>query len=183
MSKKSKIFIALGVIVAVSVIAAVTVIATSSYGTQSDPLVTKSYLDETVVPSLDDKLDSSIAAARDELNAEFDRKADEYLEDVKGELDEFKNSELSNGFAVISLAEGQSVSCSVGTEIMLRIGSVVSYGPSLPRLIDETTGSTLDYSGSSLVKNHMYMVTIQGNGVTAASSAKILIKGEYEIIG
>ena len=79
------------------------------------------------------------------------------------------------------LKKNQTVTCAVGTEIMPRIGTVKSFGPDNPRLVDETTGKTVPEAGTTLEKNHMYMVTIKNNGIKAASDAKVLIHGEYTI--
>jgi hypothetical protein len=116
------------------------------------------------------ELDKSISTKADELTTAFNKLV------TSGGV-----STTDSGFSVISLTSGQTLTCSVGTEIMLRIGSVSSAGSSSPRLIDETTGSSVTSSGTALTKNHMYMVTIQGNGITATSSAKVLIRGSYTI--
>ena len=84
-------------------------------------------------------------------------------------------------FSVITMQSGERLVCAVGTEIMLRIGTAESYGPSNPRLIDETTGSAVSEAGQPLEKNHMYMVTIKNNGITATSNVYVVVRGEYTI--
>ncbi|MGM9521529.1 MAG: hypothetical protein ACI3VB_03530 [Oscillospiraceae bacterium] len=168
MTKKRKFVIALGVLLAVALVAGLSTLAATTYGTQSDPLVTLSYLEKTVTPNIMNQLQDSIDNKAAELKAEFDKKLSE-------------SGSTTSGFSVISLTSGQTVTCSVGTEIMLRVGTAVSAGADSPRLIDETTGSSVTSAGTSLTKNHMYMVTIQGNGIKATSSVKILIRGDYTI--
>ena len=170
MTKKKKLVIAAGVLLAVAMIVGLTTLAVTNFGTQSDPLVTLSYLEKKLTPSILDQLQTSIDAKANELKAEFDKK-----------LASSGAGSTVSGFSVVSLTSGQKVTCSVGTEIMLRIGSAVTYGSDSPRLIDETTGSAVSAAGTALTKNHMYMVTIQGNGIEATSSVKILIRGEYTI--
>jgi len=178
MKKREKILIALCVLLATALVVGLTTLAATSYGTQSDPLVTLSYLNDTVKPAIESALDSKISSASSSLTSSFDTKTAEYeskLASIAG------GGSGGSGFSVISLSAGQTVTCQVGTEIMLRIGSVSSAGPDAPRLIDETGGGEVAYAGTALVKNHMYMVTIAGNGVTAASSAKVLIRGTYTV--
>ena len=145
---------------AVLLVAGATAAAITNYGSQSDPLVTLSYLNDTVKPAIMDELDRKLANASSGGSVN------------SGESD----------FTVVTLSKGQVVKCDVGTEIMLRIGSASSYGPDSPRLIDSTTGDAVSSSGSALTKNHMYVVTIVNNGITATSSnTKILIRGSYTI--
>ncbi len=165
MNWKKKLIIALGVALGVALVAGITALAVGNYGTESDPLVTLSYLNDTVTPTIMKDLDDYV-----------DEKADE-LTDSFAELAE--NGGTESGFSVISLTSGQTLSCSVGTEIMLRIGTAVSYGEDVPRLIDESTTESVINSEYALTANHMYMVTIQGNGIKATSNVKILIRGSY----
>lgn len=164
MSKKKKLLISLSIIIAVAFVAGVTAVATSTYGSQSDPLVALSYLDDTVTPSIMSRLETMIN------------------EKISG-ISVGGTTTVTNGqeFSVVSLTNGQTLTCSVGTEIMLRIGSAVSAGSSSPRLVDETTGSSVTSSGTALTQNHMYMVTIKGNGIKATSSVKVLVRGDYTI--
>lgn len=136
--------------------AGITVYAAFNYGSKDDPLVTKSYLDEVLTPEL--------------------------MEEFSARLDAFDSASGDSGaFSVLTLSRGQTVSCQVGCEIMLRIGSASASGPDSPALVDTTSGTTLD-AGGVLEKNHLYMATIVNNGLTASQdSTKILIRGEYAV--
>ena len=132
--------------------AAATAYAVNNYGTQADPLITKSYLDEVLQP---------------ELLAEFD----DMLSDGAGGAD----------FRVVTLQNGQTLSAGVGCEVMLRIGSASASGPDSPVLVDTTSGTTLE-NGNSMVKNHLYMITIVNNGLKAtADGTKVLVSGSYTV--
>ena len=155
-------------------------------GSASDPLVTLSYLNETFLPSMlgkaEEKLDERKAAAAKELTAQVQA-------DVK-KLEEKYGSQTSGGgtstgaadsFTVVTLTNGQTLAGEIGCEVMLRVGTAVVVSPSSPGLIDSTDGSTID-SGKSLVKNHLYMMTISDRGVKAtAATTKLLVRGGYEI--
>ena len=154
MKQRKRILITLAAL-ALILAAAAAAYAVSSYGTQADPLVTKSYLDEVLTP---------------ELMAEFN-----------AQLDAHENAPGGGAFTVVTLSRGQTVTCQTGCEVMLRIGSARASGDDSPALVDTTSGTTLD-GGGALEKNHLYMVTIAGNGLTASEeTTKILISGEYTI--
>lgn len=157
MSKKKIFMVVLCAVIGLAALSAA-VYAGVSYGTESDPLITKSYLDEVLQPELEQRfrteLDSAIAAVE---------------------------SENSGDFTVITLYKGQTVTCGVGCEVMLRIGSAEAKGVDYPVLVDTTKGESAA-SGTAMVTNHLYMVTIAGNGFKAkADNTKLLIKGVYTI--
>ena len=173
MTNRKKVTIAIGVLLAVALVVGLTTLAVTNYGTQSDPLVTLSYLQDTLTPQIMEQLEDQLYA-----------KADELTEDFENLLSQNGGSSTSAGtatFSVVTLNAGDVLSCSVGTEIMPRIGTVVSAGSDSPRLIDETTGESISSSDVQLEHNHMYMVTIDGNGIKATSSSKVLIRGSYTV--
>jgi hypothetical protein len=96
--------------------------------------------------------------------------------------EKLKDADIGSiGFTLVTLSRGQTVSCAVGTELLLRIGTAQAAGASAPALVDSTDGTTLT-AGQALTANHMYMVTIQGNGFKAtADTVKVLIRGDYLI--
>ncbi len=140
-------------VIAVAVLAAgIGAYAASSYGTQSDPLVAMSYLEDVLQPQIENSLDAKISEA------------------TKG---------LSNGgsasFTAVSLEAGQSLSVSSGTEIVLRSGSCASSGA----LSDVTAGTELG-SGAELTANHLCLASASAT-LTAASAATLLIRGSYSL--
>ena len=170
MTKRGKFIAAICVLLLVVFTAGISAaIATSSLGSQSDPLVTKSYLDQTVKPALTTQLNKDIDTAVKELTADFDQK-------LSG------TGSGGNTFTLVTLSSGQTLTCSAGTELMLRIGTAVTAGPDYPRLINTTTGESVGSAGTGLTANHLYMCTIAGNGITAtAGTTKLLVRGAYTI--
>lgn len=141
-------------LLALCAIAGITVYAAYNYGTKDDPLITKSYLDEVLTPELMAELEAQLNAAGSDTDA---------------------------AFKVLTLSKGQTVTCQVGCEVMLRIGTATASGADSPVMVDTTSGSTLE-NGGALVKNHLYMVTIVNNGFTAyADTTKVLISGSYTV--
>ena len=178
MSKGTKAVIAIAVLVAVAVVSGLTTMAVTNYGSKDDPLVTLSYLNETVTPAITDAFNKPLDEKAAELTGQFN---DLIAQAGLGE-EENTSSTQPSGFVVVTLKNGQTVTCGVGTEIMLRIGTAESFGPDTPRLSDETGGQSVNDAGTQLTVNHMYMVTIKGNGVKATrDNTKILIRGEYTV--
>ena len=134
-------------------------------GTEQDPLVTLSYLNETFMEQLMKKVDEKIAARNSQLSLPSGGQA----------------GETASTFTVVTLTKGQTLSGAIGCEVMLRVGSASCVSPSSPGLIDETAASVLQ-NGGALVQNHLYMMTIEGRGVQAtAATTKLLVRGTYTI--
>ena len=104
------------------------------------------------------------------------QKLDEKLASVS-----VKPASAAETFKVVTLKSGQRITCAVGCEIMLRIGSAKAVGSVNPVLVDITQSTELK-NGTALVKNHLYLVTIKDNGIQAtANNTKVLIRGTYTI--
>ena len=156
MSKKRIIIIILCAVLALAL--GFSVFAATSYGSEDDPLITKSYLTKILLPQLQEDFQEELDAAV----AEIER-------DGSGE------------FTVITLSKGQTVKCGVGCEVMLRIGSAEAMGDSAPAMVNTTTAESI-FKGYKLEVNNLYLVTIEGNGFKATSdNTKLLIKGDYKI--
>ena len=137
---------------AVLLLAGVTAYAATSYGTQDDPLITKSYLDEVMKPEIERELQTKLEAAA----ADMQRSA-------PGE------------FAVVSLKAGQTLRCAAGCQLLPVSGSVSALGA----LSDTTAGSAVE-AGSALSLNHLYLATETG-GVTAQAAATVLVSGTWSV--
>lgn len=130
-------------------------------GSDRDPLVTLSYLNETFFNEIMRQVDQKIAQRTGQASP--------------------SGGGASASFTVVTLSQGQTLTGGVGCEVMLRIGSAVCVASSDPGLIDETTAATLA-GGGALVQNHLYMMTIEGRGVRAtADNVKVLARGSYTV--
>ncbi|MBQ9459043.1 MAG: hypothetical protein IJU66_03840 [Oscillospiraceae bacterium] len=164
---------------------AVTVFAAGSPGSEGDPLVTVSYLDETFLPQMlgrvNELLEQRDAALARRLSEQVDADIQRLSTQMGGQNIDNSTSEKHDTFTVVTLSEGQTLRGDIGCEVMLRVGSANCVSSSTPGLIDETDGSTLG-GGSALVKNHIYMMTIEDRGVKAtAATVKVLVRGGYTI--
>lgn len=148
--KKRKILTA-GIILAVVLAAGAGVYAIGGYGSADDPLISKSYLDQVLLPQL-----------REEFRQE-------------------QGGTAKGSFELVTLYDGQTLTGETGCELLLRIGSACVTAEDSPGLVDTSSGSTID-DGAALAKNHLYMVSIRGNGITAVGgTAKLLVSGNYSI--
>ena len=130
-------------IVTVAVLAATGVAAAGSIGSADDPLVTYSYVNDT----------------------------------LKKEV----LSEANGGFVLVTMKKGETLKGTVGTEVMLRVGTATCMASSAPGLIDTTSAGSID-NGAALSKNHLYMMTIEERGVKAtAATVKVLVRGTYTV--
>ncbi len=164
MKKKTKIIITL--LCALAIIGSAAAYAAVNYGSESDPLITKSYLEDILVPGLE---------------KDFDEKLNEAII-TSGSSSTDGITVVGDEFTVLSLSVGQTVICKPGCEFIPRIGKVSSYGSDFPAVIDTSSGGSHG-SGVTLQDNHLYMVTIEGCGLQATSGTviKILIKGSYTV--
>ena len=174
---KSKIIIGVVFLAAVTLVSGASILAFASPGAQSDPFITLSYLTDVFKP----QVMAEVGRTGNELQQSFNTR----ISTLESQLQANQNSapatpNPADVFSVVTLSRGQSLTCSVGTEIMLRIGAATGFGTA-PAIVDYTDGEALA-SGSALTPNHMYMVTIQGNGVRAAAdTVRVLVRGTYSI--
>jgi hypothetical protein len=177
-SSKKKLAVALTAAVAVCAVAGGTVLA-ATIGTEDDPLVSKSYVDNkieqvlTLINGNGTTTSASTAVDKDAIVAEV-------LEQINsGDLT--GGSVAVDGYAPVSVAVGQTIYGGEGTELILRAGKgkVVISGED--GIADITTGNELK-SGSTITKNHLLIVPRADNrGVKVSEAAWFLVKGTYEI--
>ena len=174
---KTRIISAILVVAVIVLVFGSTLIVTAAPGTQVDPFITLSYLNDVFRP----QIMAEVRSAEEELTSTLEDKIAEFEEMLKeAEQGSTVTPEDAEVFSVVTLSRGQSLTCSVGVEIMLRIGTAIGFG-SNPALVNYTTGETLS-AGTALTTNHMYLVTIEGNGITAtADTVRVLVRGEYSV--
>jgi len=184
--KKNHWLLRLGGLLLVSyTLLTLSVIAAGTAGTQNDPLVTLSYLNNTFMSQLLGEVNTKLESH----DAELSRKLDEQVQaDTKAlvdkyglSVDEGNSSGNVNTFTVVTLSDGQTLYGEVGCEVMLRVGTAVCVSSSTPGLIDETDGTTLGGNGA-LAQNHLYMMTVSERGVkSTAATTKVLVRGGYSV--
>ena len=132
----------------------------ASAGTQSDPLVTLSYLTGQFTTSVLSQVDKQVTEAQAELEAKFDAK----LQSAGG------GSSSGGVYTTVALSAG----------LLLRSGSAVCATSADPGLVDTTEGGTVN-AGESITANHLYMTIGSQSGMKASSSVQVMVRGGYTI--
>ncbi len=172
-----KLIPAVQIAAAACIIAGGTAVFAATVGTESDPLVSKSYVDskiEQVLTLINANGTGGGSAADSEaiVNEVINRIN---AGDVTG------GAVAVNSYVPVSVAVGQTIYGGEGTELILRAGKGSAVIPGAEGIADITTGGELK-NGGAAVKNHLLIVPrSDGRGVKVTEAAWFLVKGEYEI--
>ncbi len=129
-------------------------LAAGSQGSQSDPLVTLSYLNETALPAIMKQVDEKLAEREQAFTKQLQEGGSQAV------------------FTVVELAAGKSVILSAGSQVLLRTGAAVGSG-----LMDLTDGAAL---GGALPANHLCLAVADSQTVTASEKTTLMIQGSYK---
>lgn len=123
-------------------------------GSSSDPLVSKSYIEDTLMPQIKTLISDEVAK---------------------------RDSKTGTSFTVVSLKAGQKLMCDAGCELILRMGNATVIATEKGGLADTTGGYDLA-NGSAMPSNHLLIVPVSdGRGITALNDVLVMAKGYYEI--
>ncbi len=126
-------------------------LAAGAQGTQSNPLVTLSYINEQVIPDLLKQVEAKIA---------------------KHEKEAVPGQEAA--FRTVEVKAGKSVELSAGAQVVLRSGKATSKD-----LLTDLTDATGLTGTGELVENHLYLATADGQKITAGEKVTLMILGGY----
>lgn len=158
MEKRKRLFKS-GVTVVICLAVLSGMVVFSAPGGADDPVVTKSYIVEQVVPEIKAYIDErfGIAASEGVVTSRTD------------------------SFMVVNVADGKKVMCEAGTELILRMGSGTVIATQKGGLADITAGYDLA-DGTAMPSNHCLVVPVSdGRGFKATSDVIVMIKGGYTI--
>lgn len=199
--KKWSIWVTCG-LVAVLMVAGLVAIA-AEYGSQSDPLVTLSYIEKVLLPNAQKDVDKSVSNAMEDfedalsdsnksIQSYIDKKLrsfasgdvdDELIDAIAASVVEQMGGSVTAGevsWSVVQVPAGSTVVCEAGVQAVLRVGQAVCVAAGSPGLIDLSNGETLA-NGGALAANHLYTASIQGRGIYTAQGCTLLIAGSYNI--
>lgn len=145
--------LACGLLVTTTLVVAA--VAAGTQGSQSDPLVTLSYLNEKVLP---------------DILKQVDKKVEDGTKELREQLKESGQA----SFRAAEVAKGKTVTLTAGAQFILRSGSVSC----ADGLIDLTTGEGV---WGELALNHLYIATGDNLKVTAAEKATVMVLGSYTV--
>ena len=158
--KNKRLLTALLVIAILALGIGIGAFAASNFGTQSDPLVAKSYLDNVLTPS---------------LQTQYQKQLDEQVLKLEQQISGISAPDAGN-FKPVTLASGKTIKAGAGCEIILTSGTATASGS-----LSDITGGTSIASGSAVSKNHLCIVSTDGGGIKASGSVELLIRGTYTI--
>lgn len=141
-------------------------------GESTDPLISLSYLEETVVPALEHEAISQAetAAAQAEYNLKVEMA--QLKEDISG-----GQTNGASEFIVVTLYQGQSITLPQGSQGVLRTGTASFQDGNLVNLSVGTSAT----AGAGMMMNHLYLATGSATIVATEATVKIMVSGEYEI--
>ena len=176
MMNKSKKWVALCAALALTTLCGGAALAAT--GDKNDPLVTKSYLDQTVIPNVVSQVEAKAATRQTELQNTFAAQIEQYKKDIAAMG---TGGGSSASYTLVTLTSGQTMSLEGGCEVMLRVGTATVTAATSPALIDVSTGGTIN-GGASLTKNHLYMATIADRTIKpTVGTVKLLVRGGYSV--
>lgn len=155
--KKIRRAAALSVLTVVLAVGGVSAIA--AQGSQEDPLVTLSYLNQVVTPQLESKVESAVKENAQTLSKELNDAISDYEQRVSETL---AGAGASNRFVSRTLSQGESLTPGAGREVLILSGNAVAAGT----LSDTTAGKSVN-DGSSLESGHLYVTLSEDSGVSA----------------
>lgn len=178
MKKRERIITVVVTAVAVLLVVGVTALSAGVFGSRSDPLVTLSYINDTVKPELESYAEEQAGSVEEGLTKTFDTKLQEYSSQVEEQLTGSTVYGSDDVFATVELKDGETLKLMAGAELMLRSGSLKT--ASGITLTDTTSGTAVTKDGTALETNHMYLVTADGN-LTVSGNVMVLVRGAYSI--
>ena len=127
-------------------------------GGNDDPLISKSYIENVLMPSIKQYVESRIA-----------------------EVNSGSGTGTSNAFKVVEVKKDQQLICSAGTELILRMGTATIIATEKGGLADTTAGFDLA-NNAPMPANHLLIVPVaDGRGIKATSSVLVMVKGGYTL--
>ena len=134
-------------------------IVTAEPGSDDDPIISLSYIQETVIPELKAYVDAKIAS-------------------ISGNS---ASSGKSSVFEVVEINQGQKLIAEAGTELILRMGKGTIIATEKGGVADTTAGYDLP-NLTEMPSNHLLIVPLaDGRGFVAQTDVIVMVKGGYSI--
>ena len=166
-------------LLAAVVLASFAALASGGAGSQGDPLVTLSYLNDTFLTQVLEKVDKSLDERGGRLRGEIDQQIAQREQELRGQLSGGSPAAPASAYTAVTLSAGQTLSGEAGCELLLRSGSAVCAASSAPGLVDTTSGGSIN-GGGALQPNHLYLMT-EAREVTASTAVTLLVRGPYTV--
>ena len=157
--KKRYIRFRLGALAAA--VCALATVVLAEPGASDDPLISKSYIENQLMPQIKQYIESRLAEV--------------------GGGSGGADAVTADKFNVVNASAGQQIICSAGTELILRMGSASVIATEKGGIADTTDGFDLA-DGTFMPSNHLLIVPVSdGRGVRATTDIIVMIKGGYTV--
>lgn len=197
MKNRRRFTITIGAVLMVCMLATGYAAVAAEYGSADDPLITQSYLEQVLMPSLTTSAEdaaktqaSTYQSAMERKIVEMSQALDDKIASLAAKLakdDSFVQQVADAGgttdaenWESVSVAPGSSLRLDVDTEIVLRKGSATCLESAGTGLTDLSGGGVLS-ADESLVQDHRYIATTQNAGFRATSAVTVLINGGHSV--
>ncbi len=143
-------------------------------GSDTDPLVTLSYLEESVTPALKAEAEAQAQESALQLESSINQ-------EIAGLKESITQSPTSTQgqFFVVELSKGETLQINQGTQVVLRSGTAKVTASGSPAMMSLTEGGAVD-TGHSLSSNHLYLSTQSNSSITASADSVLMVCGGYE---
>ncbi len=175
--KKRKILTSVLCIAVAAVFSLFTLTTVLAYSSDSDPLVSLSYLNDVVLPMLREEFSGNNTVKNDDK---------EVTENVSKDITDANQTAANIGtYELLELTSGQTVLCESATEIIVRPGSLVTVVSPFEAqgIADITNGNEL-LDGQEIPINAYCIIPRGKDGrgfYVLSENAYIMIRGEYTI--
>ena len=169
--KRQSLLRGLAVVLTLLTAAGVAAAATDA-GSSKDPLITLSYLEEVYTPQVLERADSLLTERNAQLEKDLIAAAAKLTKEAAYESPDAPAQGTAVVYTPVTLESGQTLTLSLGAEVMLRGGSVTGQSG-----LADTTGGT--FGGGALTRNHLYLSTQDGQALNG--SGELLVRGTYNI--
>ena len=174
-SKRIQVVISLIVIL----IIASAIIAFAAPGDSNDPLVTLSYITETLMPQIDQKINASIDSR---LDSKISEKIDEELAGFTPSSSQGTSGGASaESFILVNVRKNQRIIGGEGTEFVVRSGSGVVIATSNGGIADLSAGYDLANGTDVPLNHHLLVPRNDSRGIKFNTNSIVLIKGTYTV--
>lgn len=187
--RKSKIVLMACTILSCIVLVVSSAAGAGQPGSDADPLVTKSYVDQKIA-----QLSAQIGTGSGSGTGTVDDAAVAQLQTDVGDLTKFiidalteietlkaKVAGLESGYTVVEAKAGQKIILSGGSEALLRSGTAVAIKGVNGVMVDASAGKDLNDGVNVPVQHLLISSRTDGRGLLIKSNAFLLIRGAYTI--
>ncbi len=165
------------------------------YDSQSDPLVSLSYINDVVVAEYDKKLAqlsdtlaelSKKNTALENANAALQTAlvtANAKLDSLEKQLAELKSEPDSSGYEIVCLKSGQKLLASEPCEMILRSGSAIIVSITTNGVNDLSDGNELMNTAAAPLYHSLLVPRGDGRGIQITSGeAYVMVRGGHQIV-